>query len=276
MNLLRIKFLFTILMVISINAKAQWITENSIGFGWGLNKSSFGYKKTIIPGDSTINSQPFSLGNGNRLGFNFVKNDDSTMLQYIVGLSYLFENNARIKSYTDSQKQFASSVGFHCPQLRLLLMTGVSTKRWFVRSGVIIPLISNFTENRYLKDSGFIMNTKGKVKLNPSIGLRVEAGIAFKIKSGFSLAISGFAEALSINRKRMTLSSYSDNLDGNIENQYKSLSEREINYFKEPFAGMNNPNINPNGFNTNKPLDELSKSVSFSSIGLAVSISYYF
>ena len=257
--------------------------EFSQGFSFGTGKTTTG-SDTKIPvlGIPMTEEIPYSLGSGNHSSFRMNFKHDSNAMVFFADLQFLFgKNTLTNRRVVDSlnTKAFQNRTAF-----QIVGVFGISylvkiTNRFKIApsAGIMLPIVTRIRDQIGF-ESGNGNYTYAYYALKSTISPGIQSGLKFsyQISEKANLTTGMDFQFMNLRERKSKLSKMESNQFSNIEDVFPHVSDREINYHNELSDIQNDPVINPDGFDINKPSDRLAAPIPMSRIVWWFGMTYQF
>jgi hypothetical protein len=246
----------------------------------GFNLSETAIREEISQGVRTTQSDAFNFGNGIEWGFQLASFPDSFGLFWTTGLGYF--NGSTQDKYALFDKDLSLSQFRYIDPIQFFIQLGlgytgnlIGKLNWSTAISLNLPVISQLNE-RAIYNTGLNsferIDTRFKTTFSP--GFVSKTGLSYALAPQIVFSLSGVICFQNMAEKSSKIIAFKDQNNQSLQTRFPTISERESKYYKDISAIQNNPNLFPNEFDSNKPIDNLSKNMSFSRIGFEFSIAY--
>lgn len=257
--------------------------EFSQGFSIGAGKDATGSLTTIpVSGNAVSEELPYSLGSGNHSSFRMNFKHDSNALVFFADLQFLFGKNTltnRVINDSLNTKQFHNRTAF-----QVMGVFGISypiniTNRFKIAPsvGIMLPIVTRIREQQgFEAGNGDYTYAYYSLKSTFSPGFQSGLKFSYQFSEKASLSTGMDFQFMNLRERKSKLFKMESNQFSKMEDAFPNVSDREFIYHNELSDIQNDPVINPDGFDKNKPSDRLSASLPLSRIVWWFGVAYQF
>lgn len=210
---------------------------------------------------------------GIEMGVNYYTSKSKTMAQTTTDQIFVDSHGQTIFNFTANGKVRALDLA----PSAVLYLGETNGFEPYTKVGVLIPVYGNLeitTEAVIPTSASTVGNLHkvDKIKPNPTVGFMAALGTSYKLAD----KLSAFAELeyrnFTVHGKSKETTEYT--INGVDRLNTLTTSQIHSNYVDGINSNSNNPETNPDNFDSSKPLDEISSYISISGLGLTLGIKY--
>ncbi len=241
---------------------------------------SFGILSKDLTDAAFPSQTSYTLGSGQSQALSFYIFPDSSNWYFSSGLEWYrgAQTIAAYKQGNDSLSYSSNARTLSSLRLQAQLAYRFDLKylKLDIRAGVVLPLISNNSEEQYVRDSNAFASTTVDLKNYTSVGFKGGLTISKQLVKGIEFFVNSDIVLLNTQVKSSKVKSYYDSDNRTLETEYPDVAYREIQYRKDPTLVRNNESVLPALFKKNQATDKLTYTQSVCSINLKLGFLFLF
>lgn len=241
---------------------------------------SFGVLKKNFTDAAFSSNQYYSLGEGQTQALRFTVYPDSSNWYFTSGLEWFrgVQTITAFKAGKDSgqYRSNARSVSSFRFQAQLAYRFQINKIQIDVKAGVLLPLLSNNTEQQIVSDSVRTSTSVLKLKNYTSVGFKGGLCLSRSLVSNLDIFLNSDIVLLNTQVRSAEVVDYYDSDGRALEDVYTDVAYRQTEYRKDPTLVRNNETVLPAIFKKTQATDKLTYAQSVCSLQFNLGFLYKF